>query len=167
LKEVRIVAPPPPKITPEPEIEPLKDIKTAPWLERLGPKLTGLGLFTYLLFQPMNDPKESHEGEQMNKALHKRAVIKSEKSVEEVLKDTTPGRETKGRANQRDKDGGQDQADEDFDDLVVGPSVKNIPLGRVGQLPDGTYVNVRSTSTDGRPTLEIQTKNPIKIRYNP
>ena len=36
---------------------------------------------------------------------------------------------------------------------------------KVGQLPDGTKINVRSNSTDGRPTLEIQYKGQIKIRY--
>ena len=38
---------------------------------------------------------------------------------------------------------------------------------KVGQLPDGTKINVRTQSKDGRVTLEIQGKGQysIKIRY--
>lgn len=47
-------------------------------------------------------------------------------------------------------------------------NVKDIPIGRVGQLKDGTKVVVRSRSSDGRPTLEIQSSpRKIEIRYNP
>ena len=38
---------------------------------------------------------------------------------------------------------------------------------KVGQLPDGTKINIRTQSKDGRVTLEIQGKGQysIKIRY--
>lgn len=78
----------------------------------------------------------------------------------------TPGRETKGRAEQWEKTGGQAEADKDFDNLKP-TDVRPIPGGRVGTLPGGRRVNVRGSSSDGRPTLEIQDgKNSIKVRYN-
>jgi len=97
-------------------------------------------------------------------AKHVRLAKKTEK---EVLDDATPGRETKGRAKQWEKSGGQEQADKDFDDLIEPGSEKPLPngKGRMGKLPDGTNVNVRSDSSDGRPTVEIQHPNPVKIRY--
>ncbi|SMO71415.1 hypothetical protein SAMN06265350_10719 [Solitalea koreensis] len=73
--------------------------------------------------------------------------------------------------NQKDNDfykspGGKVQADKDFDSL--GPTdVKPIPGGRTGKLPDGTPINVRDRSTDGRPTVEVQRPgNKVKIRYD-
>jgi RHS repeat-associated protein len=79
----------------------------------------------------------------------------------------TPGEKTKGRTSQWEAGGGMEQADKDFD--AKGP-VDVIPLpggGRRGTLPDGREINVRPTSTDGRPTLEIQSgKNRIKVRYS-
>lgn len=45
-------------------------------------------------------------------------------------------------------------------------NVRDIPGGKVGTLPDGRTVNVRTKSSDGRPTLEIYDgKNSTKIRY--
>jgi len=45
--------------------------------------------------------------------------------------------------------------------------IKDIPGGRFGKLQDGRTVIVRERSTDGRPTLEIQSgKNRIKFRYD-
>jgi RHS repeat-associated protein len=88
-------------------------------------------------------------------------------SVDDILKDATPGRETMGRAKLYDKVGGEAQANGDFDSL--GPTnVKDRGNGlRTGELPGGRKINVRPTSTDGRPTVEIQQgKNSIKIRYD-
>ncbi|MBM7615097.1 RHS repeat-associated core domain-containing protein [Alkaliphilus hydrothermalis] len=87
------------------------------------------------------------------------------KTVDDVLKDATPGRNTKGKAKQFEKSGDYDDALNDFNDL--GPiDVKDIPGGKVGKLPDGRTINVRNKSSDGRPTLEIYDgKSSIKIRY--
>ncbi len=82
--------------------------------------------------------------------------------------DAAPGRETKGRTTQWEKDGGMGQADKDFD-------AKNpkgvVPLpdgGRKGTLDDGRTIVVRPNSTEGRPTLEIQDgKRRDKVRYSP
>jgi len=66
-------------------------------------------------------------------------------------------------------DGGDKQAEEDFDKLTEGSSTTTYSNGtKVGELPDGTKVNVRTKSSDGRTTLEIQGtgKFKIKIRYN-
>jgi RHS repeat-associated protein len=76
-----------------------------------------------------------------------------------------------------DKDGGIDKANEDFDEAVdehegsvkVDPSN---PEKRTATFPDGTTVNVRRESTDGRATIQIdnvpnQGRKHIKIRYNP
>jgi hypothetical protein len=94
-------------------------------------------------------------------------VAKPALSVDDLTVGAKPGRETKGRAQQWEKSGGADQANKDFDSLRPG-DVRPIQGGRVGQLPDGRMVNVRTGSSDGRPTLEVQSgKNSIKIRYDP
>lgn len=89
-------------------------------------------------------------------------------NAEPPVPNATPGRETRGRTTPWEKDGGQGQADRDFDGL--GPKdVQPLPDGgRRGTLPDGRNVNVRPDSTDGRPTVEIQGpgKNRDKVRYN-
>jgi hypothetical protein len=93
------------------------------------------------------------------------------KSVEDILKDTLPGRETKGKAKQYIKIGGYPSAVKDFENL--GPvdiqKIKN-KEGWVGTLPDGRTVIVREQSKEGRPTLEIQQPGNkgkvIKIRYD-
>jgi hypothetical protein len=90
------------------------------------------------------------------------------KTVEDILEDTTPGRETKGKTDQRIKEGGDAQANEDFDSLRP-TNVYGIGYGRVGTLSDGSKVIVRTESGDGRTTLEIQHANSsrvTKIRYN-
>ena len=93
-------------------------------------------------------------------------VAKGTSSVDDLIKNSKPGRGTKGRTKQFDRSGGLDQANKDFDSL--NPSgVKDIPGGRTGTLSDGSKVNVRNTSTDGRPTLEIQRgKNKTKFRFD-
>nr|WP_320191893.1 hypothetical protein [uncultured Desulfobacter sp.] len=79
---------------------------------------------------------------------------------------TTKGRKTKGRTDQREKEGNFDTANGDFDSLDP-TDVRNLPNGgRIGILPDGLRINVRPNSSDGRPTIEIQQgKKKIKIRY--
>ncbi len=83
---------------------------------------------------------------------------------------TTPGDKTKGKTKNFDKPGGFDQANIDFDNLNP-ENIKDIidgkgGKGRTGVLPDGTRINVRPNSSDGRPTVEIQNgKKKIKVRY--
>jgi hypothetical protein len=88
------------------------------------------------------------------------------KSVDDLIKNAKPGKGTKGHTKQFDSTGGFKQANKDFD--ALNPSgVKNIPGGRRGTLGDGSKVNVRNKSTDGRPTLEIQRgKNKTKFRFD-
>lgn len=78
----------------------------------------------------------------------------------------TPGRKTKGRTKLFEKPGDFDDALGDFDDLGPSDVTGLNDGGFVGDLPNGDKVNVRPTSSDGRPTIEIQHgKNRIKIRY--
>ncbi|MCF6249897.1 MAG: DUF6531 domain-containing protein [Methylococcaceae bacterium] len=92
-------------------------------------------------------------------------------SVDDLIKNSIPGRVTKGRTKQFDRSGGLDQANKDFD--ALGPqNVRNIDTpfgpGRAGTLPDGRQVNVRpGSSNGGPPTLEVQKgKNITKFRFN-
>ena len=92
------------------------------------------------------------------------------KTIDDIISNAQPG-EVKRFSKQFNKEGGYQEALEDFESL--GPSnVKDISqdkVGKIGILPDGRRVNVRLDSSDSRPTLEIQSvdaKNKaIKIRY--
>ncbi|MDZ4380604.1 MAG: RHS repeat-associated core domain-containing protein [Parvibaculum sp.] len=95
-------------------------------------------------------------------------VLQNDNNNGTPVPDATPGRETKGRTQQWEKSGGAKAANGDF--VAKGPNdVKPLPGGgQVGTLPDGRTIVVRPTSSDGRPTLEIQDgPNRIKVRYNP
>ncbi|MCE0829014.1 hypothetical protein LVQ78_23810 [Buttiauxella sp. A2-C2_NF] len=87
-------------------------------------------------------------------------------TVEDLTSTSSKGQETTGRSKLFERMGGSNAANKEFD--ALSPSdVKDIPSGRVGKLPDGRTVIVRERSTDGRPTLEIQSgKNRIKFRYD-
>ncbi|MBA9088808.1 RHS repeat-associated protein [Fontibacillus solani] len=94
----------------------------------------------------------------------------SVKSVDDILKDATPGRVTKGKTTLYEKKGGYEQATKEF--YSLNPSkVKDIETkygpGKAGLLPDGRKITVRSGSTDGRVTIEIRSSNGrgIEIRY--
>ncbi len=94
------------------------------------------------------------------------SVKKIFKSVDDILENANPGRVTKGKATQWNKTGGLDQALDDFNDLGV-TDIKDIPGGKIGKLSDGRTVNVRTKSSDRRPTLEIfDGKKSTKIRYD-
>jgi len=114
---------------------------------------------------PDKDPKNKNKG--LPAAA---AVNEAKKKIENILKDTIPGRETSGKAKQYIKNGCYKDAIKDFESL--GPSnIRKIQgkEGMVGTLPDGRTINVRIGSTDKRPTLEIlpgkDSRRIIKIRY--
>ncbi|CNI34999.1 hemagglutinin-like secreted protein [Yersinia aldovae] len=87
-------------------------------------------------------------------------------TVEDLTSTSSKGQQTTGRSKLFERSGGSDAANKEFD--ALSPSdIKDIPGGRVGKLPDGRTVIVRERSTDGRPTLEIQSgKNRMKFRYD-
>ena len=78
----------------------------------------------------------------------------------------TPGRKTRGPSDIYTKPGGFDTANGDFDALSPnGVSDKGGGI-RVGTLDDGRTIVVRPDSTDGSPTIEIQSgRNKTKVRY--
>lgn len=89
------------------------------------------------------------------------------KTPEEIIKESKPGKETSGKTKQYEKPGDFNTALQDFYGLGLS-LIKDISIGKMGILPDGRKVIVRTRSKDSRPTLEIQ--NPkngrkIKIRY--
>ncbi|HBU96079.1 MAG TPA: hypothetical protein DEF22_18405, partial [Leclercia adecarboxylata] len=91
---------------------------------------------------------------------------KQDITVEDLTSTSSKGKETTGRSKLFERTGGSNAANKEFDALSP-TEIKEIPGGRVGKLPDGRTVIVRERSTDGRPTLEIQSgKNRIKFRYN-
>lgn len=96
-----------------------------------------------------------------------RGTVKSKNiTVEDLTSTSSKGPETTGRSKLFERTGGSNAANKEFDALSP-TEIKEIPSGRVGKLPDGRTVIVRERSTDGRPTLEIQSgKNRIKFRYD-
>lgn len=101
-------------------------------------------------------PEDEEKGQQDTKAT----------SVDDLMSSSAKGRETTGRSKLFERTGGVDAANKEFDSLNP-TEIKEIKGGRVGKLPDGRNVIVREESSDGRPTLEIQSgKNRIKFRYD-
>uniref|UniRef100_UPI001C966281 VENN motif pre-toxin domain-containing protein n=1 Tax=Yersinia intermedia TaxID=631 RepID=UPI001C966281 len=91
---------------------------------------------------------------------------KQNNTVEDLTSTSSKGNETTVRSKLFERTGGSNAANKEFDALSP-TEIKDIPGGRVGKLPDGRTVIVRERSTDGRPTLEIQSgKNRIKFRYD-
>ena len=78
--------------------------------------------------------------------------------IDKMIETSTEGRKTSGRSTQYERSGGISQANLDFDSLKP-TNIKNIDEGRMGTLPDGRTIIVRTKSTDGRPTIEIQKKS--------
>ena len=90
------------------------------------------------------------------------------KTIDDILADTTPGRVTRGPSKLLEKEGGYDDAVRDFEDVIVPGSLEDKGGGvLVGELPDGRTIVVRPNSTDGAPTLEIQEagRGRTKVRY--
>ena len=98
--------------------------------------------------------------------VHDSSVSTQSSAKEPPVEGATPGRETKGSTTQWEKQGGMDEANNDFDEMNP-TDIKSTPDGgRVGNLPDGRKIIVRPNSKDGRPTLEIQNgKKKDKVRY--
>ena len=101
------------------------------------------------------------------------AVLHTSNTVEDLINDGTVEGTTGNGTIIVKREGGIDQANEDFDNIVDPASVKplrNMPGGRLGTTPDGKTVNVREKSRDGRPTLEIYNPNTkqeeTKFRYD-
>lgn len=91
--------------------------------------------------------------------------------VSEIEKEAGVEQRTKGRTKHGYKEGGMDEANQDFD--RIGPrDVKDIDTkygpGRTGTLSDGRWVTVRPGSSEGPATLEIRKGNRgSEIRYRP
>ena len=106
-----------------------------------------------------------------------RIVKNFEEKLNEILKDAKKTRTTGTGVDEYEKEGGMDQANKDYDDLVAEGTSKQIPIGRVGKTIDGKTINVRSKSSPrheapgvpGPPSVEIYNPNTglseIKIRY--
>lgn len=100
------------------------------------------------------------------KTVEETGIKRLNNTIDELIDSSIPGKDTKGRSTQYEREGGMDAANKEFDSLKP-ENVKEIEGGRVGTLADGRTVIVRGGSTDGRPTLEIQKgKNKTKFRYN-
>ena len=94
----------------------------------------------------------------------------TEERVKEVLKGKTKDRKTGGDTHVYKGSGGKRAAERDFNKLNQGKTTTYSNGTKVGQLPDGTKINVRPGSSNvsgNKPTLEIQGKgkHKIKIRY--
>lgn len=96
-----------------------------------------------------------------------------EERQEELEEQAGVSQETKGRTRHGERNGGLDQANEDFDSLGLDPEgIRDIETsygpGRVGEMENGNQVIVRPGSSDGRPTLQIRRPNgrQTEIRYN-
>jgi hypothetical protein len=94
-------------------------------------------------------------------------------TLDDVLKDATPRTPSKPGmgSDQKDKTGGFDQANKDFDGMTKGLPVTDQGGGkRSAELPNGARLGVRPGSSSGDPTLQWDPPprmpvNPVKIRY--
>nr|MBI9052075.1 hypothetical protein [Anaerolineaceae bacterium] len=86
-----------------------------------------------------------------------------------VLKNAWPGRDTKGSTTQWNKNGGFEQALEDFYEFQP-TNVNDFAGGKSGVLPNGNKISVRQFSSyPSKPTLQIDyasSRKVIKIRYH-
>jgi len=110
------------------------------------------------------------DSEAVEEASEAGASETGNKELDDILDDAQPGRKTKGKTEQWEKEGGYDKALQDFDDLGV-ENVEDMKTGygtgKKGKLKDGRDVNVRPGSSAESPTLEVINPNGtrIKIRY--
>lgn len=91
----------------------------------------------------------------------------SQKQDECPIPGTTPERRTKGNTNIESKQGDFDTENGDFDALSPGDVSDKGGGVRVGTLDDGRIIIVRPVSSDGSPTIEIQSgsRTRVKVRY--
>lgn len=87
-------------------------------------------------------------------------------TVDDLIFSSLKTQEITGQSKLFERTGGSKAANKELD-LLRPTEIKDILGGRFGKLPDGITVVVRECSTDGRPTLEIQSgKNRVKFRYD-
>ncbi|MEA9414155.1 DUF6443 domain-containing protein [Flavobacterium sp. PL02] len=100
------------------------------------------------------------------KTIEETGIKRLENKIDDLVDASTPGDKTKGKSTIFEKKGGIEEANNDFDSL--NPSnIREVNGIRIGTLPDGSTVNVREKSKDGRPTLEIlKGKKMTKFRYD-
>ena len=94
------------------------------------------------------------------------AIAPSE-NIERLIGESVPGRKTHGKSTQFEKQGGMEQAFEDFNSFNP-TDVRVSNNTTIGTLSDGRIINVRPDSSEGSITLEIY--NPtnskkLKFRY--
>ena len=104
---------------------------------------------------------------------------KKHKTVEDIIKDSKPGKETGGKSIQYEKPGNYNDTLKDFDTLELA-NIRDISdakgIKQLGLLPNGQKVVARAHSSGGVPTLKIQplekglrvlneVAKVIKIRY--
>ena len=109
--------------------------------------------------------------ENTDKKEEPKTEAKEEDPLGEVLEGAKKSRKTKGKTKQWEKEGGYEEALEDFEKLKP-KNVKNIEIkhgpGKCGKLSNGDNAVVRpGSSRESHPTLEIQHPNNkfTKIRY--
>jgi len=115
---------------------------------------------------PENPLNKANEAQKVDKVTK----VAENKDIDKILENTEKGRKTSTKLIQYEKEGGYKQAEKDFEAL----GVKKIKIAeksdgslvKIGELSDGRKVNIRTKNTYGsEATLEIQGKEPIKIRY--
>lgn len=113
---------------------------------------------------------EKNTKDPKNIAAVKKTTTGSIKTLDDILKDLAPPIKKKSVKKETvifEKPGTFEDAVKDFEDMGV-MKIQPISTGKRGILPDGRDINVRSKSSDDRPTIEIQEiniKQKIKIRY--
>jgi hypothetical protein len=99
----------------------------------------------------------------------------AKKTVDDLIKEGESEGKTGTGIEVIKRQGGMEQANEDFDNLAVPGSIRdnpnpNVPGGRIAKTPDGKTINVREKSSAGRPTLEVYNPNnkktEVKFRYD-
>ena len=115
---------------------------------------------------PLNKANDAQKVEKVTK-------VADNKDIDKILENADKGRTTSiKKTKQFEKNGGIRQAEKDYKDLTSKTIKEHVKSDgstvTIGKLKDGSTINYRSVSTDGRATLEIQRTDgtTIKIRYN-